>query len=257
MHFVFSGLLVGLLVGLTGVGGGSLMTPILMLMFGIHPSTAVGTDLIYAAVTKSVGTAVHAFNRTIAWRVTLLLALGSAPTALAMIVALRALGSPGPVTADIITIVLGVSLALTGLAMLFRKVIQRLAEAGADRLGATARAALTVLTGIVLGVLVSISSVGAGALGVSALTLLYPRLPTARIVGSDIAHAVPLALIAGIGHWLNGAVAMATVGLLLIGSIPGVVAGALVAPRLSDDILRPALAIVLMIVGVRLILPMR
>jgi uncharacterized membrane protein YfcA len=129
-----------------------------------------------------------------------------------------------------------------------------MATSGSFRLGPASRFALTVLTGAVLGVLVSLSSVGAGALGVTALILLYPEMPTSRIVGSDIAHAVPLALIAGFGHWLIGSVDFGTLGLLLTGSIPGIVAGSLLAPRMPDHGLRLALATVLIIVGARLAL---
>jgi uncharacterized protein len=251
--YVVSGFFVGVVVGLTGVGGGSLMTPILMLLFGVYPATAVGTDLLYAAATKSAGTAVHGFNGTIEWRITGLLALGSAPTALFMIFLLGHLGPFGARASATITTVLGCALVLTALAMLLRGPIQALA-ARRGPMSKGARAALTTLTGLVLGVIVSLSSVGAGALGVTALVLLYPELPTKQIVGSDIAHAVPLVLLAGIGHWLIGAVDGWLLTLLLVGSIPGVVLGSTLAPRLPERRLRQILAIVLIIVGARLVL---
>jgi uncharacterized protein len=252
--YIFSGLFVGLVVGVTGVGGGSLMTPILVLLFGVHPATAVGTDLLYAAATKSVGTAVHGFNRTVIWRVTGLLALGSAPTAFVMIFLLNHYGPFGPGAAALITTILGYALLLTAAAMLLRRRIQAYAASRVGRIDPMTRNLLTILTGIVLGVFVSLSSVGAGALGVTALILLYPEVPTAQIVGSDIAHAVPLALVAGFGHWLIGSVNFGTLGLLLIGSIPGIVVGSFLAPRLPDHWLRPLLAIVLVFVGARLII---
>jgi uncharacterized protein len=254
MLFVLSGLVVGFVVGLTGVGGGSLMTPILVLLFGIHPATAVGTDLLYAASTKSVGTLVHGFKGSVVWRITGALALGSVPTSIAIVVWLNHSGPFGPGASALITSILGYALLLTAAAMILRKYIQAYAASGAYTLGPATRLVLTVLTGIVLGVLVSLSSVGAGALGVTALILLYPQLPTSQIVGSDIAHAVPLALIAGLGHWLIGSVDFTTLGLLLTGSIPGIIAGSLTAPRLPDYALRLALAAVLIVVGARLVL---
>jgi uncharacterized protein len=252
--YVASGLFVGAIVGLTGVGGGSLMTPILMLLFGVHPATAVGTDLLYAAATKTVGTAVHGFSGTIVWRLTGLLALGSAPTAILMIFLLQRFGPFGAGASSVITFLLGCALLLTALAMLLRSRLEAFAASRAGRLSGSARALLTVLTGVALGVFVSLSSVGAGALGVTALVFLYPDLPTKQIVGSDIAHAVPLTLVAGFGHWLIGSVDGATLGLLLIGSIPGIILGSLAAPKLPELWLRPILAVVLAIVGLRLVL---
>ncbi len=254
MLYVLSGFFVGLVVGLTGVGGGSLMTPILVLLFGIHPATAVGTDLLYAAATKSVGTAVHGFNGTVMWRMTGLLALGSAPTSLAMIYLLDLFGPSGPRASALITTILGCALLLTAAAMLLRRRIQAYAASRAGTIDPRTRAVLTVLTGVVLGVFVSLSSVGAGALGVTALILLYPEVPTSQIVGSDIAHAVPLTLVAGLGHWLIGSVNFGTLGVLLIGSIPGIIVGSFLAPRLPDHMLRSLLAVVLAIVGARLII---
>jgi uncharacterized protein len=253
--YALSGLFVGVVVGLTGVGGGSLMTPILVLLFGVHPATAVGTDLLYAAATKSVGTAVHGFNRTVIWRVTGLLALGSAPTAFAMIYLLSRFGPSGQRASEVITTVLGCALLLTALAMALRRRIQAYAASRAGPIDPVKRTVLTVLTGVVLGVFVSLSSVGAGALGVTALILLYPEVPTSQIVGSDIAHAVPLALVAGLGHWLIGSVNFPTLWLLLTGSVPGIIVGSLLAPRLPDQWLRILLAVVLAIVGARLVIP--
>jgi uncharacterized protein len=252
--YIFSGLFVGAIVGLTGVGGGSLMTPILVLLFGVHPATAVGTDLLYAAATKTVGTTVHGFNGTIVWRLTGLLALGSVPMTIFMVILLQHFGPFGAGASWLITFLLGCALLLTALAMIFRTRLEAYAASSTGKLSPAQRSALTILTGIVLGVLVSLSSVGAGALGVTALVMLYPEMPTKQIVGSDIAHAVPLTLVAGVGHWLIGSVALSTLGLLLTGSIPGIIIGSFAAPRLPELWLRPILAVVLAIVGLRLVL---
>jgi uncharacterized membrane protein YfcA len=252
--YVLSGFVVGTLVGLTGVGGGSLMTPLLVLGFGIHPAAAVGTDLLYSAATKGLGTLVHGRRGTVAWRVTGLLATGSVPATTATIYGLSRLGVTGHDGSRVICVVLGVGLLLTAIALVFRRSIQRLAAARMGALRPRQRDVLTILTGVVLGVLVSLSSVGAGAVGVTALILLYPELPTARIVGSDIAHAVPLTLAAGIGHWMLGSVSWSLLGSLLMGSLPGIFIGSNLAALLPDRVLRPVLAATLAVVGTRLVI---
>ncbi len=251
--YTASGFAVGLLVGLTGVGGGSLMTPLLVLLFGFHPSTAVGTDLLYAAATKTVGSAMHGFRNTIDWRVVRRLASGSVPGAVITLLILYLSGVQSRATTHAISLILGIALLLTAVSLLFRPQIvafigKRLGEPSKGKVST-----LTVITGLVLGVLVSLTSVGAGALGVTALLLLYPRLPTARIVGSDIAHAVPLTLVAGIGHWLLGTVDWPLLGSLLVGSVPGVVIGSYLAARTPDLVLRPLLAVTLILAGGRLV----
>src|SRR5260221_8882095 len=220
--YSLSGFAVGLLVGMTGVGGGSLMTPLLILLFGIHPATAVGSDLLYAAATKTAGTVAHGLIGSISWRIVGRLAAGSVPMTAATLFALSKLDLSGAAASQLITVVLGVALFVTAGALIFRR---QLVDAFGERLGRLdprRTAVLTVATGAALGVLVSISSVGAGAIGVSALVLLYPRLPTARIVGSDIAHAVPLTLLARIRHWLMGSVDLHLIGSLLAGALAGV-----------------------------------
>jgi uncharacterized membrane protein YfcA len=250
--YSISGFFVGLLVGLTGVGGGSLMTPLLILLFGIHPATAVGTDLLYAAATKTVGTAVHGVNRTIDWRVVGLLAAGSVPMTVVTIGVLGDIGIHSPVARDFITLVLIVALFITAATLLFRKKIVARYGARLGALPAQRIAILTIILGGVLGVLVSITSVGAGAIGVTALVLLYPRLPTARIVGSDIAHAVPLTLAAGIGHWFLGSINLDVLASLLVGSIPGILIGSYAAPRIPEPALRVVLAVTLILVATKL-----
>jgi uncharacterized protein len=252
--YSLSGFAVGMLVGMTGVGGGSLMTPLLILLFGIHPATAVGTDLLYAAATKTGGTLIHGLTRTIEWRVVGALAAGSVPTTALTLFGLSKLDIGGGMASGLITAVLSGALFLTAAALIFRK---RILTAYGARLGALTErqtVMLTVATGAVLAVLVSISSIGAGALGVTALILLYPRLPMARIVGSDIAHAVPLTLVAGVGHWILGSVDWSLLGSLLVGSLPGIFLGSLVAIRVPDAVLRFTLATTLIVVGGKLAL---
>jgi len=250
--FAFSGLVVGLLVGFTGVGGGSLMTPLLVLAFGVHPATAVGTDLLYAGLTKIGGGAVHAYHGAVDWRITRRLASGSVPAALLSLLLLAHLGSTSKASGGIISTTLGVALIVTAATLIFRKaLLARLARV-LDGASEGTVGALTILLGAVLGVLVTISSVGAGAIGATILLTLYPRSPIVRIVGSDIAHAVPLTLIAGAGHWWLGSVDWHMLVSLLIGSIPGIMIASHFASRVPDRVLRPIMAGTLAIVGGRL-----
>lgn len=252
--YSLSGLFVGVLVGLTGVGGGSLMTPILVLLFGIHPATAVGTDLLYAAATKATGTLVHGLKGSIDWRITGRLAAGSVPAAAVTLWVLHTHGMNSPGTARLIQLVLGVALLLTSLALIFRPQLTALAARNPLAPSPMRTLGSTVLTGAVLGALVSMTSVGAGAIGVTVLLLLYPMLATTRIVGSDIAHAVPLTLVAGMGHWLLGSVDWSMLLSLLLGSLPGIVLGSLLSARAPERLLRNLLAATLVAVGVRLVL---
>lgn len=252
--YPLSGFVVGGIVGLTGVGGGSLMTPLLVLLFGIHPATAVGTDLLYAAITKSGGTIVHARKGHVDWRITGLLAAGSIPASILTIWALSYLPKQSPAVSHIISISLGIALLLTACAIIFRQKLQRYALSHAEDSAHTRlQAPITVAIGITLGILVTISSVGAGALGVAVLFFLYPKLPAIRIVGSDLAHAVPLTLIAGLGHWAIGSVDWSLLGSLLIGSLPGIWLGSHASAKVPERILRPMLAIMLVLVGSKLI----
>lgn len=250
--YSLSGFVVGLLVGLTGVGGGALMTPLLILVFGIHPASAVGTDLLYAAATKTAGSLVHGLNRTVDWRVVRRLAAGSVPMTILTMAALSQVDVNGSLARELVSGVLTVALFLTASMLIFR---DRIIARYASRIGTLAPqriATLTVGVGAVLGVLVSISSVGAGAIGVTALVLLYPQLPTARIVGSDIAHAVPLTLIAGTGHWFLGSIDLDVLASLLVGSVPGILIGSYVAVRVPEKALRLVLAATLMVVATKL-----
>jgi uncharacterized membrane protein YfcA len=252
MMHATAGLFVGVLVGLTGVGGGSLMTPLLVLMFGVNAKTAVGTDLLFAAATKAVGSTIHGWRDTVDWHIFRRLATGSIPAAMLSVVALQGLGEIGNGAERVIILFLGGMLVLTAFAALFQG---RLARFARRHDGPDDRHAMlpTVMLGAFIGVAVSISSVGAGAIGVTALLMLYPHLPVSRIVGTDIVHAVPLALVAGSGHWLYGDVDPVLLVSLLVGSIPGVIVGSLLSSRAPDHLLRPALAAVLLLSGVKLL----
>ncbi|HQR04317.1 MAG: sulfite exporter TauE/SafE family protein [Proteobacteria bacterium] len=247
-----SGFVVGAIVGITGVGGGSLMTPLLVLLFGIHPATAVGTDLLYAAITKSGGTYVHARKGTVDWHIVRLLATGSLPAAALTLILVHTL-APGGLgsAAKMITFALGIALLLTAVSLLLRNRLQSWANRNDP--DSTHHPWKTVAVGVVLGIMVSISSVGAGALGATALFFLYPRLPAIRIVGSDLAHAVPLTLLAGLGHWWLGSVNWTLLGSLLLGSLPGIYIGSHLATRVPERVLRPTLAGMLILVGGKLI----
>lgn len=229
------------------------MTPLLVLLFGFHPATAVGTDLLYASVTKSVGTAVHHKGQTVDWRIVGALASGSIPAAIVTLGVMAYLGVSGAKSAFVLNVLLGGALLITSIAVFFRPWILRWAGDHIDAMEARRLKLWTVLLGAMLGVLVSITSVGAGALGTTALLILYPKLPIARIAGSDIAHAVPLTLIAGIGHWLMGSVDLTLMMALLAGSIPGIIVGSLLATRSSDSVLRPILAATLLLSSVKLL----
>ena len=249
-----SGFAVGLIVGMTGVGGGALMTPLLVLLFGIAPATAVGTDLLYAAATKTGGTVVHSRHGHIEWRIIGRLAAGSIPGALATLWSLSALEVDHALFSRVITRSLGCALLLTALAILARPWLQGVGQNRTSAWRERQIAWLTVAVGLLLGILVTVSSVGAGALGVTALLFLYPRLATARIVGTDIAHAVPLTLVAGLGHASMGTVNWALLGSLLVGSLPGIWLGSSLSARVPEGMLRAGLASLLVIVGGRLVL---
>ena len=250
--YAISGFAVGAIVGVTGVGGGSLMTPLLVLVFGVAPTTAVGTDLLYAALTKSGGAWVHARRGGVNWRLVGLLSCGSIPVSLATVIAMHLLSVNTDAMGIVITHTLGAALILTAISIVFRANIRHWADRrlGFGRAGAPDH--YVVITGAILGFLVTLSSVGAGAIGVTALMLLAPALPTSRIVGSDIAHAVPLTLVAGLGHATTGAVDVTLLFSLLVGSLPGIWLGSHISHRLPDRALRALLAILLVLIGSKL-----
>jgi len=251
--YVLSGFVVGLLVGQTGVGGGSLMTPLLVLAFGVHPAVAVGTDLLYASATKTVGTLVHGLNHTVNWRIVGRLASGSVPATVLTLLTMSHFDVATRNARGVISFVLGVMLLLTGVSLVFRRQLIEFAMPYIGRVSPRPTAWITVAVGVALGVLVTISSVGAGAIGMTALLLLYPRMPMAVIVGSDIAHAVPLTLLAGMGHWMLGTVDWSLLVTLLTGSVPGIIIGSYISGVVPEGYLRPLLACTLLAVGGRLV----
>lgn len=251
--YPLSGFAVGALAGLTGMGGGSVMTPLLILAFGVEPATAVGTDLLFAAATKATGANVHAYRGNVEWRVVGLLAAGSVPAALAMVWLIRRLPPHSLPLQHTLNASIAVALLIAAAGLLFSQTGARLAGKMGVGLPPAVKTALTILLGVVLGALVSLTSVGAGALGVAILRQLYPQMPAVRLVGSDIAHAVPLTLLAGSGHWLIGDVQFVLLGSLLLGSIPGICIASRCAHRIPDVALRRGLGAVLLVIAARML----
>jgi uncharacterized protein len=252
-----AGFLVGVLVGFTGVGGGALMTPLLVFLFGIAPQTAVGTDLLFASITKTFGGWVHGKRGSIDWLVLRRLAAGSLPAAALTVMVLHYSPPQAGLRAMILP-ALGVALALTSVAIIFQSRLHRLGQ----RLRTTdpgrfklLQGPLTIVAGALLGFLVTLTSIGAGALGVVMLVYLYPfRLTPAKLVGTDIAHAIPLTLVAGLGHVSLGNVDFRLLAALLVGSIPGIIIGSRLTLRVDHRYVRIAIALMLAVVGGRLLL---
>ena len=253
--FIIAGLVVGFIVGMTGVGGGSLMTPIL-LWFGIPPTTAVGTDLLYAAFTKMGGVVVHHKKKNINWTITGWLSLGSVPAAFVTLWILHSIKTDVSTINGVIKYGLGWALIVTSIAILFKKKLLVFSQRhAADRFHkeSNTQNALTVAIGVLLGATVTLTSIGAGALGTVTLFFLYPLLPTTKLVGTEIAHAVPLTLVAGLGHATMGNLDFGLLGQLLIGSLPGIYLGSMLSGKVPDLFLRNAIAIMLFSVGYKLI----
>jgi uncharacterized protein len=253
--YTLIGFLVGFVVGLTGVGGGSLMTPILVLGFSIPPAIAVGTDLLYAAITKSTGIFVHHVKNTVDWNIVKLLCAGSIPSTCVSIFVLKNMVDAGIDYEQVITSTLSVALILTSLVLLFKNKIQNLSQnerlSGIKALHSQLKKPLTVFSGIFIGFFVTLTSLGAGALGAAVLFFLYPRMRAVSIVGTDLAHAVPITAIAGLGHAHLGTVDYILLGNLLIGSIPGIYLGGNLGSYLPERIMRPVLASILLVIGIR------
>lgn len=265
LAFVLAGFFVGTIVGLTGVGGGSLMTPILIFFFGVKPHLAIGTDLLFAAFTKMGGTVTLARKRMVPWRVVGQLCAGSLPAALISLWVLHSMGPASAQAQSIMTTTLGMALLLTAAATLYkvfafsakRQAALHAERKLADQDGIATRPlhwSLPILLGAVIGSIVTFTSVGAGAIGVTVLLLVYPMLPLPRIVGADIAYAVPLTLVAGLGHASLGSVNWHLLALLLAGSLPGIWLGAQLVTRAPERVIRSILSVLLAWAGTKLIL---
>ena len=264
IEFILAGVLVGFCVGVTGVGGGSLMTPILISLFKIEPHIAIGTDLLYASISKFCGSIVHAKKMNIVWPIVIWLAVGSIPASFATHWVLDNYLSQSSNYKATLTMVLGFMLTLTGISIVFRTQIEKFFNkyrknnetATADlskeaiALQAKEKRALIVFMGVILGVFVTLSSVGAGAFGIMALVLMFPNLPMIRIIGSDVVHAVLLTLVAGLGHMSSGNVDFSLLMWLLVGSIPAIVVGTLLSSRMPEKLIRKILGLTLFALGV-------
>ena len=249
---VISGFGVGAIVGMTGVGGGSLMTPLLISVFKLNPAVAIGTDLWFAAITKTSGSIAHHRHGQVDYRITGLMLLGSIPAAIATIALMHFTG----VTkgwASALTFSLGIALLLTAVTVAYKQAWHSVALRLQRWLPEHRKPALTVLAGLILGVLVSLSSIGAGAIGATLILFLYPQLETRRLVGTDIAHAVPLTLVAGVGHATLGHVDWGLLAALLIGSIPGIWLGAQLTRKMPDRLVRALLCVSLVTAGLKVI----
>lgn len=252
--YIVSGAFVGLVVGLTGVGGGSLMTPLLIL-FGIPYNVAIGTDLLYASATKSIGVVAHSRQNSVQWRLVGYLAAGSIPASIITVVLLSQVFTNADEYKEILTTSLGVMLIVTAIVILFKRFLRDTSDQPHGKVGAFFQVhatRVTFIVGIFLGIFVTLSSVGAGAFCAALLMTLYPRLPALHVVGTDIAHAVPLTLIAGLSHFfLLGNVDLVLLASLLIGSLPAIHVGTKLAARLPSHILQSILAFLLLGLGLK------
>ena len=254
LTYIVTGFAVGLLVGMTGVGGGSLMTPLLTLLFGVPPSVAVGTDLAFASITKSAGTLTHRIRGTVRWDIVRRLCMGALPAAVLATLALKSFGTLNQEIGQIIRFSIAGSVMLTVVALLFKsKMMLWINNHPEKRLHGVTLVVATIIAGALLGTLVTVSSIGAGAIGATLLVLLYPELSSAEVAGTDIAYAVPLTAIAAFGHWWLGSINWELLASLLIGSIPGITLGSWFARSVPEKFLRALLAMTLTGVAAKLI----
>jgi uncharacterized membrane protein YfcA len=252
--YIVSGFAVGLLVGMTGVGGGSLMTPLLTFQYGVAPSVAVGTDLAFASITKSAGTFTHRLRGTVRWDIVKLLCIGALPAAIVTTLLLKHFGSVDKNIGQVIRYSIACSVMLTVVALMFKgKMVAWLNAHPERQLQGASLGAATILAGLVLGTLVTVSSIGAGAIGATLLVMLYPRLSSAEVAGTDIAYAVPLTAIAAFGHWWLGSINWTLLAMLLLGSVPGITLGSWMARAVPEKFLRGLLALTLTGVAAKLI----
>ena len=253
LGIALAGLIVGVVVGLTGMGGGALMTPILVIGFGIEPLAAVSSDLVAAVVMKPIGGGIHFRRGTVHTGLVRWLAFGSVPGAL---IGSYVVGHLGDDVGDSIKVILGVVLLIAAGAMVVRMYLS--SRRGASVEGDEAKRVpvqrtATLVIGLLGGAIVGMTSVGSGSLMIVALMLLYPTLSSKELVGTDLVQAVPLVLAAAIGHLLWGEFELGLTGSLLLGSVPGVIIGAHVSSRAPDAIIRPILVLVLALSGLKLL----
>jgi len=249
-----TGLIVSAMVGLTGVGGGSIMTPLLITAFGVPAPVAVGTDLACAAVTKTAGTVAHRAKRNVVSRIVMLLALGSVPTAIVTLTVLATAKLAQHELDRLVRTSVGVAILISITALLLREPLRRWAARSTGvRRARRYRPALTFVVGGAIGFAVALTSLGAGAIGAACLALLYPELEPAEIAGSDIAHAVPLTAVAAAGHAWLGTIDWTLLLALLAGGLPGIVIGSLASRRIPARALRFALVATLTLAGVKLL----
>ncbi len=255
LNYSIAGAITGLIVGLTGVGGGALMTPILLIIFKISVTTAVATDLWFAALTKIAAICVHHTHEQIEWKVVRHLWMGSIPVSVLVIIAI-AYGTTGATSkiSGYIPQIIGGIVLITAVGLIFADKLtiniptsKLLKNSSLKKI----RPIVTVIAGAIVGALVSITSVGAGTLGTLALIYLYSYMIPQKIVATDIAHAIPLALVGGIGYFIFGKVDITMLFSLLVGSIPAAIIGALLAQRVSSRMLKTTLAIVLFSGGLK------
>ena len=252
--YIVSGFAVGLLVGMTGVGGGSLMTPLLTLLFGVPPSVAVGTDLAFASITKTAGTFTHRLRGTVRWDIVRLLCMGALPAAVLATLALKRFGALDAEIGQLIRYSIAGSVLLTVVALLFKgKMLAWINAKPSRQLQGRTLAIVTIVSGAVLGILVTVSSIGAGAIGATLLVMLYPKMSPAEVAGTDIAYAVPLTAIAAFGHWWLGSINWELLAMLLLGSVPGITIGSWAARAVPERFLRALLAMTLTGVAAKLI----
>jgi len=252
--YILAGAAVGLAVGITGIGGGSLMTP-LLLLFGFPPNVAIGTDLLYAAMTKAGGVISHQNERNIHWPIVIKLASGSLPAAILTSLSLGYFFNDANDYSHVLTSALGIMLVLTSCVIFFRQALKKDNDKQHKTQGFAHKHStpITVIMGILLGVFVTLSSVGAGAIGAAILIMLYPHLHARHIIGVDIAHAVPLTLIAGFAHLLLGNVDFLLLASLLTGSLPAIFIGTKLGKHIPNRILQPILASILMGLGLKFV----
>ncbi len=252
--YIICGFFVGILIGLTGVGGGSLMTPLLTIIFGINPSVAIGTDLVFSTITKSAGTFVHKLKSTVHWEIVKLFCIGAIPSSIITIFLIKYYISISDQINLILSYLISFSVLLTAFSVIFRNKIKVLVGKNKSyQLSGKNLTIMTIISGIFLGFLVTISSIGAGAIGATVLIILYPKLTASEIAGTDLAYAVPLTAVASVGHWWIGTINWSLLILLLFGSIPGIILGSLMSKSIPENFLRTILAAVLVIVAVKVV----